>query len=236
MTEIAYFPRSEFLADRWHYRDGQHVTILGPNGWGKTQLAYQLLSETANPERQAVVLCMKPKDETVRDFSKAAGYKVIRQWPPMPSPWQSDKPPGYVLWPRHRFDPDLDNPVLRSEFRKALLDSYRRGHKIVFADEVYGLSEELNLDAELVTLWSRARAMKTGLWAASQRPASIPLWAYSEAEHLFLAKTPDKRARDRYDEIGGVDPGIVKAVTLRLKKFEYLYISRSGPSMCIIGP
>jgi hypothetical protein len=120
-------------------------------------------------------------------------------------------------------------------FKIAMLDSYRKGNRIIFGDEVYGLSKELGLDKELITLWSRGRSMGTGLWAATQKPTHVPLWMYSQAEHLFLHNDPDERARKRFDEIGGVDPHYVRGIVANLEKHEWLYIRRDGPVMCIVG-
>jgi hypothetical protein len=120
-------------------------------------------------------------------------------------------------------------------FRRALMGSYKRGNAVLFADEVYGLSKELRLDRELNAIWSRGRSMGCGLWASSQRPYAIPQWAYSSPEHIFLANDPDKRDRDRFREIGGVDPALVEEVTRTLPKFHWLYIRRTGPEMCIVG-
>jgi hypothetical protein len=115
-----------------------------------------------------------------------------------------------------------------------MLDCYKRGNRIVFCDEAYGLSNELGLNRELVTLWTRGRSMRTGIWAASQKPTHIPLHAYNQAEHLFLANDPDKRARDRFSEIGGVDPDLLKATVPQLEKHEWLYVRRDGPVMCVV--
>jgi hypothetical protein len=76
--------------------------------------------------------------------------------------------------------------------------------------------------------------MGCGLWAATQRPAYIPLWGYSMAEHLFLANDPDRRARIRYGEIGGINPKFVETQVERLPKYHWLYIRRTGPAVCIV--
>jgi hypothetical protein len=231
---IVRLSRADFLATGWECGSGEHVTILGPTGSGKTWLGYQLLNECATPELPGIVLVMKPRDSTVKKWSKSVGFIIVRNWPPSMSPWKPRKPRGWVLWPRHSFDPDRDNAVMHTIFRRAILDSYKKGNRILFGDEVYSLAVELDLVTELVTVWSKGRSMGCGLWCASQKPTHIPLWAYSQADHLFLAYDPDLRARKRFGEIGGVDPKLVEAVVMTLREYEWLYIRRSDRAMCIV--
>jgi hypothetical protein len=230
------FTRDEFLAERWDYRPGEHVTILGPTGSGKTHLAYQLLDATASRDLPAVVMVMKPRDRTVSAWSKRIGLRRVHGWPPVPNPVMGGRRAGWTVWPAHTFDPDKDDPMLHGVFRAAILDSYKRGQRILFADEAAGLSVELDLDRELKTVWMRGRSMETGLWAASQRPVEIPLLAYSMAHHLFLAADPDYRTRQRYAEIGGIDPEIVHTLTRDLPEHHFLYIRRRGQRRAVILP
>jgi energy-coupling factor transporter ATP-binding protein EcfA2 len=232
---IERFDRKEFISERFDYKPGEHVTIIGPTGSGKTTLGYQLLQEVTSPELQGIVFVMKPRDETATKWNKTLDYRRVATWPPPMSPWRPKKPSGYTLWPRTAYDPEIDDDTQYVEFRKAILDSYKKGSRILFCDETASLTAELGLERELKMVWSKGRSMKCGTWSATQRPTHIPLLAYSSAHHLFLHNDPDERNRKRFDEIGGVDPKLVQSVVGRLPKHEWLYIRRDGPVMAIVS-
>lgn len=232
--EVERLDRKEFLAEYWDYRPGQHVTILAPTGWGKTYLAHELLAATMTPECPAVILAMKPRDATVTSFARKLKLRTVRVWPPPSSDrWLRRRPRGWLLWPRHTHDPEVDDARHEVIFRRAILDNYKRGNRITFADETYSLEHELDLRKPLNTVWTKGRSMDNGLWAASQRPAYISRWAY-QAHHLFLGDDPD--ARQRLGEIGAaVDRDAVLRALASLAPGEYVYINREDRTICTIS-
>lgn len=236
-TEILTLSRKDFIENYFDYQDGDHVTILAPIGGGKTQLGYQLLGACATPERQAVVFVMKPKDSTVTAFSKKFRFKTIRDWPPPKHPPWMKKPAGYVLWPTETDDPERDDVRHQAIFRRALRMLYRgarKAAKIIFADELYSLENELDLKTDVIRIETKGRSVGCGLWAASQRAAYINKWAYA-AQHLFLGFDPDVDTQKRYGDIGGgIDPAIVRAAIASLGRYQFVYIAREDRAMCII--
>jgi hypothetical protein len=234
-AEIVTFGRKDFLDRIWDYHGGDAVTILAPQGGGKTHLGYQLLGATATKELPAIVMVMKPKDSTVTRFTAKEKFRTVRDWPPPVARTVLDKPRGWVLWPAHVYDPRVDEARHHVIFRRAILDSYKKGHRILFADETYSLEEELGLTTELRTVWTKGRSMECGLWGASQRAAYISRWAY-QAQHLFLGHDPDEDAQKRLSEIGAaVNPAWVRWAIARLPKHHFLYINRDERTMCIVA-
>jgi hypothetical protein len=235
---VRSYERGFFLDRVWRYEAGEHVSLIGRTNAGKTHLAHQLLAKTATPALPVLDLVMKPKDRTTKRFAKQQNYRIVKDWPlnPVGEFWRPEKPSGYVLWPPHSFDPAVDDVEHNEIFRRGILDSYKRGKRIIFADEVYSLARELDpgLARELVAVWTKGRSMEAGLWGATQRPRDVPYHMYSAAEHLFLAYDPDDKAIERYGQIGGVDPKVVRAVTSQLPKWHWLYIRRGDRTMCVV--
>jgi hypothetical protein len=237
--DVQRYGHREFLDEVWDYEGGEHVTVLAPSGGGKTHLAYELLEVTARPELQAIVFVMKPRDETAEKFTKRAKFRLVRQWPPPLRHRVQSKPPGWTLWPATTYDPDVDDSRQFAIFKSAIQDSYRRGNRILFADETYSLENELpngGLTKWLRTVHTKGRSMECGIWSASQRAAYINRWAY-QAHHLFLGFDPDDDAQRRLSEIGAaVDKALVREVVGSLRQYEWLYIHRDTRTMCIIEP
>jgi len=248
--------RQAFLHEIWDYQPGEHVLFSEPTQGGKSTLAFQLLEKTEHL-KPPVALVMKPRDAVPAEWTKRLGYREVQEWPPRPSLLHSD-PPGYTLWPKHEMSLDKaslerTNANLSAQFRRALLDTYKGGDRVVFCDEVYGLLAELDLQDELIALWTRGSGMGAGLWSATQKAsgttqASIPGHAFNSPTHLFLGRDPDKRARDRASEIGGIDPAFVAETIAHLKVnriqtprgikavSDKLYLDKRGPYACLIGP
>lgn len=234
------YDRGFFLDRVWDYHPGEHVTFLAPTQWGKTTLAQQLINVTATEKLPCVSLVMKPRDSTVRRWAVEQDFRVIRRWPPpahhsgnMPF---AEKPRGWVVWPVSKPRDHYEDTIkIWEQFRNVLTDTYRKGNRIVFADELYGITNELNLEPEVQALYTRGASMGAGVWAATQRPAYVPRNAYSMAEHIFLARDPDRQTQKRYAEIGGQDPHDVFGNVNTLQKYEWLYCRRSDSSMCIVG-
>lgn len=236
VSDVEVWDRQEFLRHAWDYKAGQHVTIIGPNGRGKSTLAFDLLGATATPKLKAFCLISKPRDETVDRYAKRLGFKVIETYPP---PYEfTKKRRGYMLRPYQSLkDLDGDEARLSKEFRQCMRDCYAsKEPRIVFADEVQEAQTGLKLKKECEAYWKRGRSLKAGLWACAQRSAYNSQDMYNAPEHLFLFNDPDKRNRQRFSEIGGVDPDLVMEVTNTLEPFQTLYIKRTGPCLCIVNP
>lgn len=236
------FPRREFVTERFRYKPGNHVLFGGPSQNGKTSLAFDLLEVCATPELPAYVAVSKPRDPVTEKRGRELGFRRVSEWPPpgdVRNLWR-DPPPGYLIWPPFG---DLELDVERS--RKITLDliedRYAAGAKnkkgIMVLDDTYVKTKVLRLDRQMTTLHAMSGAMGLGAWTFVQKPTGAgetPLMAYGACEWAFLFSDPDKRSRQRYDEIGGFDPRFVSDKVMTLEKFQCLAIQRTGRHICIV--
>lgn len=211
VERIQRSPWNEFRS-AWAWEQGEHVTLLGPTGAGKTTLALDILDRRS----YVLVLATKPKDATFSRLRRQ-GFDVIREWPP---PALSQK---MVLWPPIREVKHV--PAQRMVFAAALKDVYRQGGWTLYLDEARYVTDTLKLAPLVELLWLQGRSMGVTLVASSQRPRAIPVAAFSEASHFFFWKSRDLYDVRRLREIGGyVDADLIVQTLAGLERHECLAI------------
>lgn len=201
---------------RSQWKQGEHVTLIGRTGSGKTETMRQFL-----PVRNyCVAFGVKGRDSTMDEFL-ADGWKRVQRWHS-----ELHNVSRYVvLWPRIEGSGHQD--VQRDIFRSAMDSIFRTGGWCVFMDEVSYLSDQLRLEKELKFLLNQGRSSGISIVAATQRPAFIPLAFYDQATHLFVWKENDHRNIKRISELFGDDAPIIarEIPTLDRENWELLYLN-----------
>jgi hypothetical protein len=230
------------------YAPGHHVTFLAPTQSGKTLLSHQMLAQVISPDFQAVLLAGKPpgRDGTMELAAKRLNLKVIEEWPPPWSPRKNKN--GYVLRPHHSMeDFKADNANVAKHFRAAMVDCYRSKKPVILdVDEGFHVQNEYKLRGELEAPLMRGAPI-VAVWTLVQRGRYMTYFIYDAPEWILVFKDNDKSNRQRYSEIGGVDPDFIMDVqkSLQTKTIhndgkkstisEALCIRRSGQQLFIVG-
>lgn len=72
-------------------------------------------------------------------------------------------------------------------YNNVFREAYESGNAVIYIDEMFGVVPPGARAPEYLTAcYTRGREFGIGVWASTQRPASIPLMAISEAEHYFM--------------------------------------------------
>jgi len=259
-SRLARFNRREFFGERWHYSHREQVFICQPTQGGKTQFGWELLSATPHI-KPPVALVMKPRDPTPARMTQRFGWKEIQGWPPPQRwPWQA-QPPGYTLWPKHSLSMDpasieRTNAHIKAQFERCMMDTYRKGDRVIFVDEIFGLLSELAMQQVISALSNRGAGMQAPIWYASQKGsgttgAPMPGYLFNNPRHLFFGYDSVAGNRKRFSEISGVNTALVMEEVSGLQPVPMrngaetsyisplLYVNKNGPDggwMCIVEP
>lgn len=206
------------FANSWH--QGEHVSLIGPTGQGKTTLALELL-----PIRKHVVaLGTKPKDPTLSKLLKNHNYTRIESW--------NDRKlqERLLLWPRMGHEKDIAKQ--RREFYTALNAIYREGYWCVYIDEARYLAEMLKLQTMLKLLWTQGRSNKLSIVAGAQRPAFVPPEIFDQSTHLFFWGDNDEINLKRIGGIGYLNSKMIRELVADLDRYQVLYVNSRTGTMC----
>lgn len=166
------------------WRQGEHVTLIGGTGTGKTTVAHTILDTRV----YVVVLALKRRDDTLDRFRDGykygrSSYKIITKWPP-------DYPfHKVILWIKPKELGDSRGQAIR--LYNALNTIYLEGGWCVYFDEA-GLITMLGLGQALGVLLNQGRSEGLSIVCGMQRPASIvarvPKEALTAPRHKIIFK------------------------------------------------
>lgn len=218
---------SSFIAE-WpaKFAQGEHVTLIGPTGSGKTLLAQELVA----CRNKVVALGIKPKDTSLSKLTKA-GWVIVGDWHKRPNRWGFSATKGnrIILWPK-----DKDITTVKATHRKAfaymLGDVWERGGWCIWTDELRYLTDIVRMKEPYVLMYVTGRSNNISLVSAAQRPSHVPLEAYSQAQHLFLFRTGDERDLIRMGGLNGNNARRIAMMVAELPKHHFLYVNLNDGS------
>lgn len=222
------------------WKPGEHVTLIGPTGSGKTHMAlalakickYSLVVATKRRDPLLETLIKKhvvisePKE--IEDMAKTFDGRPISR--------------RVMFWPK--FGTKISNQErikLQGEYIAFVLDWAEKSENwAIVCDELMWISKNLRLERELEAVWFQGRTQGISLIGAAQRPTHVPRLAYSQATYFFLWQTADRQDLERLRDIsagfprGLIDKGVVE---LDWASHECLYVDTKKREICrTIGP
>lgn len=210
------FLRWQDFLSQFVWKQGQHITLVGSNGSGKTSLARALL-----PIRTyTVVLATKRRDPSLYDPLRKEGFVL-----------QDILDLDYSKYPKIIFRPKMATPnkagmnEQAEAFEAGLIEIFNVGSWCIYADEIRYLTDNLNLRSVFDVLWLQGRSLEISLVVSTQRPVSIPLLAFDQAYHLFCWRQTLRDDIQRISEFAGIHAETVRYVLPRLPQHECLYIN-----------
>jgi hypothetical protein len=218
--------------DRFNWLQGQHITLVGTTGCGKTTLELELMGE----REYVIFLGTKEQDET-QDELGPLGFRIAND----PSDICLDVSHRWVLHPggpRKRETAPEERMRHREYYREALTCVYHQTAWAVVIDEGRYICDYLGLKDEVQRLYSQGRSQYNSVVMGTQRPAWVPLEAFDQASHLFFFKDNDLKNINRIAELAGLDRRAVQQAVPDLESTEeeggqFLYYNTRTDDMLI---
>src|SRR5262245_26539613 len=130
------------------WRQGEHVSVIGPTGQGKSTLVRSIL-----PRRQYVAfLATKPKDVLLDDMVKRDGFRKVRRFADRRS-----HDHRLMIWPKYERPSDVLEQA--RVMRDALDEMFPQGNWAVVADEGHWLCKKNGCASRLEAYWQQGRSM-----------------------------------------------------------------------------
>jgi hypothetical protein len=246
---VEIVPRKDFLhAFGEDYTGGQHVSLFGPTGRGKSTLCFEMLGEVISPDHQVISLHgkIKGRDKVIERAAKRYHLRVVPQLPTATRQKidRKRKWNGYILVPLEKpMTPQEEEAILKTQFKAGIHHNYRTTGRntITHINEAHQTQEDLKLKKDVEAPLMRG-GPDNSVWNEAQRGAYLSYHTYNAPEHLIVFYDDDTTNRRRYSDFGCADPDQIMWLTSRLKTrrsadgrtiSQCLYIRRGG-GMCVV--
>jgi hypothetical protein len=218
--------------DEFHWKQSQHITLIGTTGCGKTTLELDLVTE----RDYVIFLGTKEADETQEELGPL-GFRIAHD----PSEISLDISHKWVLHPgrpRKGETAPEQKVRLRSYYQEVLTYCFHSTAWAVIIDEGRFICDNLGLKDEVQRLYLQGRSQHNSVVMGTQRPSWVPLEAFDAATHLFFFKDNDQRNIARISELAGLDRRAVQLAVPRLESTEeeggqFLYYNTRTDKMMI---
>jgi hypothetical protein len=214
------------------FRQGDHVTIIGPTGAGKTHIAV----EVAELRTYVLFIACKPRDPLISEL-RSRGYYETRD---LELAYVEGRPMHrrVVYWPRFseretKGDQLREQNLQSAAVRKAFSYARRNGSWCMVIDEGTWVCRDLKLQRVADSMWFQGRTLGVSVIMCAQRPAWVGQYALSQADHLFLFQTAHSEDLKALGDITGVSTYTVRQTVSELDAHahEVLYVNTRSREM-----
>lgn len=213
----------EFLA-QLAWRQGEHWSLIGPTGAGKTTAALALVPQRTD----VIVLGTKPKDKTLtRLLDGPGGWRRIKNFDQLPRNPAVRAENRIIFWPKVETDEDLAH--LAHQIGSAMRWAFLNHNWCIVIDELWVAEKQLGLTRLIEVLYTQGRSVGITVVAGTQRPAHVTLLIYDQPTHLLFWRDNDERNLKRIAGLNGQSATLVRATVATLGEHECLYVNtRTG--------
>lgn len=240
MSTVPKLPRDRgvrALAKYWE--PGEHLTMIGPTGRGKTFFLAQLMGAARHD--RSVILCPKGADPALQSVGAATD-----RWPPkaplvdrIRGVWNDE--PDVTTWRLEIPVKQLaDFGAIAAVYRDVLASALARKEGstdsvCIVLDDSRLISDQMGLQRLVVANLLIARSKRASLVNMYQSPKWVPREAMDQASHVLIWRNRDRDVVKRLGEIGDFDPVEMRGLIQSLDFHELLWIDARRDRAFIIG-